>query len=91
MQTKLDMEFVEFRMKGTHQHILLDHGGCWFKRIGTNEDERIQILKTAHNYLCSKYEKGGNQMKGESYYLQLFQDLKENGKQWFDNILCNVL
>ena len=29
-------------------------------------------------------------MKGESYYLKLFQDLKANEKQWFEDILTNV-
>ena len=53
------MEYVAFRMKGTHQRILLDHGGCWFNRIRTDEDERVQILKTAHNYLCSKCKQDG--------------------------------
>ena len=44
MPTKKEMEFVAFRMKGTHEQILLDQGGCWFKRVGTNEEERIQIV-----------------------------------------------
>lgn len=83
--TPQEVEYVKFLRSDTHeQKFYPPMGYAWYKRVGSNDEDRVNVLVAAQSALM---EFQRNKMKGEAKYAALFLDILDHHSQWFEGIL----
>lgn len=83
--TAMEVEFFKFLGSGTHIR-RLQGASFWFQEVGSDDDQRVDILSKAHDALVTATK---NKMKCEAEYAALFEDIKTHESRWFDVLLKN--